>query len=146
MSVAARARRLAKRGGKRWAEPLMLDRCRIRPVIGQITDPNTGEVTPEYGAAVYGPGVLPSEGRCKIQQQRLRYPETPSGGEHQSTVGVTEIHLPDASDAGAVATDHVVEITDATKAWNVGRLFRVQSPDPKTLQTAIRLICEEVLG
>lgn len=124
----------------------MLDRCEIRPVIGETTDPVTGEVTPIYGAPVYGPGVLPNEGRCKIQQQRLRYPETPSGGEHKFTLGVTEIHLPDASDAGAVATDHVIEITAATKAWNVGRRFRVQSPDPKTLQTAIRLIVEEVLG
>lgn len=128
------AERLVLRGRRR-AEALMRDTCTIRPVTGHTTNPD-GTVTPTYGAAVYS-------GKCKIQQQRLRYPETPSGGEHQFTVGVTEIHLPVTADA---AVNHVVEIDTSFNASNVGRKFRVQTPDTKTFQTAIRLIVEEVLG
>lgn len=117
----------------------MADTITFRPVTDQTTDPTTGEVTPTYGDPVYS-------GKCKIQQQRLRYPETPAAGEHQWTLGVTEIHLPVTADAANVALDHVGEIDSSFNTSNVGRQFRVQTPDTKTYQTAIRLICEEVLG
>lgn len=132
------AERLTLRG-RRQAESLMVDEITFRPVTGETTDQVTGEITPTYGPPVYA-------GKCKIQQQRLRYPETPSGGEHKWTLGVTEIHLPVTADAGDVTTDHVGEIDASFNPSNVGRRFRVQTPDKKTFQTAIRLIVEEVLG
>lgn len=136
--MSAKVERLVLRG-RRKAESLMVDACTIRPVTGETTDPETGVVTETYGDPVY-------TGSCKIQNQRLRYPETPSGGEHQFTTAVTEIHLPVTSDAADVTVDHVVEITASFNPSNVGREFRVQTPDKKTFQTAIRLIVEEVLG
>lgn len=136
--MSAQVERLVVRG-RRKAESLMVDTCTIRPVTGETTDPNTGEVTTTYGDPVY-------TGKCKLQQQRLRYPETPSGGEHQWTLGVTEIHLPVTADAGNVTVGHVATIDSSFNPSNVGRTFRVQTPDKKTFQTAVRLITEEVLG
>lgn len=144
-AMAQRAARLARRGQRR-AESLMADECTIRPVTGETTDPVTGVVTPIYGALVYGPNVLPSEGKCKVQNQRLRYPEEPNAGEHSFLTAVTEIHLPVADDASSVRAQHVIEITASLNAANVGRRLRVKSLDLKTYQTAVRLITEEVLA
>lgn len=130
MSVASLVAR-----GRAKAESLMVDTCTIRPVLSVETNPD-GSTTTTYGDPVYA-------GKCKIQQQRLRYPETPSAGEKKWTLGVTEIHLPVTTAAGNVATDHVAEIDTSFNPTNVGRMFRVQMPDTKTFQTAIRLICEE---
>lgn len=132
------AQRLVGRG-RRKAESLMVDEITFRPVTGEATDPGTGVVTTTYGDPTYS-------GKCKIQQQRLRYPETPTGGEHKWTLGVTEIHLPVTDAAGNVTTDQVGTIDASFNPSNVGRRFRVQTSDVKTLQTAIRLICEEVLA
>ncbi|MFW6092226.1 MAG: DUF6093 family protein [Actinomycetota bacterium] len=134
MSVSALVAR-----GRRRAEALMADECTIRPVTGQDTDPDSGEVTFTYGDPVYS-------GKCKIQNQRLRYPETPAGGQHEWTTAVTEIHLPVTSDAGDVEAGHVVEIDSSDNSSNEGRRLRVESTDVKTHQTAIRLVCEEVLA
>lgn len=124
--------------GRRHAEALMLDTCTIRPVTGNTTNPSTGVVTPAYGAAVY-------TGKCKIQNQRS-FPSNPDAGEHQWTVAPTFIHLPVAG-TGTVDTGHILEITaSAMDSANVGRKFRVKSGDRKSLQTALRLIVEEVVN
>lgn len=130
------------RAGRRQAEALMVDRCRIRPVTGNTTDPGTGAVTPVYGDPVYGAAA--GGARCKIQNQRS-YPSTPDAGEHKWTIGPTEIHLPIAG-TEAVDTGHLVEILSSADPANVGRRFRVRAGDRKSLQTAIRLIVEEVVG
>lgn len=122
--------------GRRVAESLMLDACTIKPVTGQTTNLSTGAVTPTYGAAVY-------TGKCKIQNQRAA-PSTPDAGEHVWTITPTFIHLPVA--ANAVDTGQVVEITASVDPLNVGRRFRVKTGDRKTLQTAIRIIVDEVVN
>lgn len=132
--------------GRRKAEPLMTDQCEIRPVTGEVTDPVTGEVTTEYGDPVYGPGILPDDGKCKIQNQRLRYPESPDAGDHRFYTAVTEIHLPVTEAAADVQTNDVVEIVASRNPSNVGRKVRVEAADLKTFQTAIRLITREVLA
>ena len=129
-----RAQRLVRRG-RRQAERLMLDRCRIRPVIGDTTDPVTGVVTPVYGDPVY-------EGRCKIQSQRP-WPSNPDAGEREWALVPTELHLPVAGTAD-VTTGHYVQITSSVDAGNVGREFRIRTGDRKTLQTAVRYLVEEV--
>lgn len=134
----SRAERLVVRGRKA-AERLMVDTCRIRPVTGHTTNPaDPGEVVATYGAAVY-------EGKCKIQNQRIRYPSNPEAGEHSFTVGQTELHVPVAG-SGAIATGQVAEILTALDDANVGRVFRVRIGDRKTYQSAIRLLVEEVVA
>lgn len=132
-----RFERIARRG-QRAAERLMVDTCTIRPITGETTDPTTGTVTPTGGAAVY-------EGKCKIQQQRLRYPSNPDAAGHNWTIGPTEIHIP-VSGTGGVATGQVCEITASADPENVGRKMRVRIGDRKTHQTAIRLLVEEVVA
>lgn len=114
----------------------MVDTCTVQPITGETTDPVTGVVTPAYGAAVY-------TGKCKIQNQRLRYPSEPVAGEHMWTVTPTEIHLPIGGTA-SVATGHRVSITASADPDNVGRTFRVRTSDRKTFGTALRLLVEEV--
>lgn len=131
------ALRLVMRG-RRQAEALMVDTCRIRPVAGNSTDPVTGVVTTTYGAAVY-------QGKCKLQRQRGAFPSTPDAGEHRWTVAPLELHLPVVG-SGQVETDHVVDVTASIDPENVGRRFRVRSGDRKSLQTAIRFQLEEVVA
>ncbi|MBB3666401.1 MULTISPECIES: DUF6093 family protein [Prauserella salsuginis group] len=133
----SRALRLARRG-QRKAESLMADQCTIRPNTGETTDPDTGKLVPTYGPSVY-------EGRCKIQNQRLRYPSEPVAGEHQWTVAPTEVHIPVRGTAD-VATGQVVTITSSHDDDNVDREFRIRVGDRKTYGTAIRLIVEEITG
>ncbi|WP_409186720.1 DUF6093 family protein [Amycolatopsis sp. VS8301801F10] len=124
--------------GRRAAEALMLDTCRIRPVTGDTTDPDTGQVTPTYGDPVY-------IGKCKIQAQKAALPSNPDAGEHRWAVVPVELHLPVAGTA-AVVTGLVAEITASGDPANVGRLFRIRSGDRKSLQTAIRCQVEEITG
>jgi hypothetical protein len=123
--------------GRRRAEALMLDTCRIRAVTGNTTDPGTGVVTPTYGPVLY-------QGKCKLQNQRA-FPSTPDAGEHQFTTTPNELHLPVTVPA-TVTTSVLVEITAAVDPVNVGRKFRVRSGDRKSLQTAVRFQVEEVTG
>ncbi|SFO59754.1 DUF6093 family protein [Amycolatopsis rubida] len=126
------------RAGRRQAEALMLDTCRIRAVTGDTTDPDTGQVTPAYGDPVY-------TGKCKIQNQKAAYPGNPDAGEHQWTVTPVELHLP-VTGTGSVGSGLVAEITASVDPANVGRTFRIRSGDRKTLQTALRCQVEEITG
>lgn len=125
--------------GRRRAEALMVDACRIRPVDqGEVTtDPVTAKVTPAYGDPVY-------TGKCKIQNQRP-FPSTPNAGEHQWTRSPMWLHLPVVG-SGQVKTGYVVEITASINPDNVGRLFRIETGDSKTFQTALRFLVEEIVG
>jgi hypothetical protein len=123
------------RDGRRRAEALMLDTCRIRAITGNSTDPSTGAVTPTYGSVLY-------QGKCKLQNQRA-FPSTPDAGEHQFTTTPNDLHLP-VTAPSTVTTG--VEITASVAPLNVGRTFRVRSGDRKSLQTAIRFQVEEVTG
>jgi hypothetical protein len=125
--------------GRSRAEAMMVDACRIRPVDQDevTTDPVTGDVTTAPADPVY-------EGRCKIQNQRP-FPSTPDAGEHQWTRSPMWLHLPVVG-SGQVKTGHVVEITASINPDNVGRLFRVETGDSKTFQTALRFLVEEIVG
>lgn len=123
--------------GRRHAEALMVDTCTIRTVTGNTTVPVTGTVTASYGDPVY-------TGKCKIQSASpVR--GNPVAGEHVWTLGRTELHLPVAG-TGAVTSNQLVEITASVDPANVGRKFRIHSDDRKSLQTAIRVLVEEVVG
>lgn len=130
------AKALVGRAQKR-AESLMVDECTIKPVTGHTRD-ELGNVTTQYGAAVY-------TGKCKLQRFRGQFPGNPVAGEHQYTVAPVELHVP-VEGTAAIATGHVAEMTKSVDADNVGRKFRVRTDDRKSLQSAIRLAVEEVVG
>lgn len=114
----------------------MVDACEIKPIIGETTNAN-GTVDPTYGQVVYA-------GKCRIQNQRLRYPSNPDAGEHTWTLGPAEVHIPTSGTTG-VAPGQLLTITASFNSDNVGRQFRVRIGDRKTFQSAIRLIVEEVV-
>ncbi|MFI6302170.1 DUF6093 family protein [Amycolatopsis thailandensis] len=124
------------RQGRRQAEALMLDTCRIRAVTGNATDPGSGVVTPSYGPVLY-------QGKAKLQSQQP-FPSNPDAGEHQWTTTPLYLHLPVTVPAAAVAPGVFVDVLSSVDAVNVGRGFRVRSGDRKTLQTAVRVLVEEV--
>jgi hypothetical protein len=115
----------------------MVDTCRIQRVTGTTTDPVTGVVSSTYGT-VY-------EGRCKIQRFRGTFPSNPAAGEHSWTVAPIELHVPVAGTA-AIGTGDLVVVTASFDPLNVGREFRVRTHDRKSLQSALRLAVEEVVG
>ena len=114
----------------------MLDTCRIRAVTGTTTDPVSGVVTPTYGPVLY-------QGKSKLQSQQP-FPSNPDAGEHQWTPTPLYLHLPVTVSAAAVVPGLFVEILSSVDTVNVGRQFRVRSNDRKTLQTAVRVLVEEV--
>jgi hypothetical protein len=122
---------------QRFAESLMVDTCTIRPVTGNVTNPD-GTVTPSYGAPVYS-------GKCKIQRfGRNSKPSHSSTGEHSWTTAPQELNLPITS-SGIRPNMHVV-IDSSIDPRNVGRVYRVRVDDRKTAQSALRVQVEEVVA
>lgn len=135
-----RVARLVARGQAR-AESLMTDTCTIKPVDDVVTNPADHPTDPGEAVTTYGPATY--IGKCKIQNQRLKYPTEPVAGEHQWTVAPTEVHVPIAG-TDAITAGQVVVIDTSVDTQNEGRMFRVRSSDRKTHGTAIRLLVEEV--
>lgn len=120
--------------GRKAAEALMVDTCRVERVTGRTTDPDTGEVVTTVEVVYDGPGKL---------QTQNPYPSEPNAGERVWTLAQTEVHLP-MDTSGDVGTDDVVTVSSALDTASVGRTFRVRSAIRKTFQTANRLLVEEV--
>lgn len=133
----SRALRVTRRGRRR-AEALMVDTCRIRPVLDTEYDPDTMRDVPVYGDPVY-------EGMCKVQRYSGVAPGNPAAGEHRWTVAQLQLHLP-VSGSELVELDQLAEITASVDPANVGRRFRIRDGDRKSLQTAVRFAVEEVTG
>lgn len=121
--------------GRRAAERLMVDSCRVDRVTGRTENPD-GTVTPVY-TVIY-------DGKCKLQSQNA-YPSEPTAGERQWTTASPEVHLP-MTGSGDVRTDDLVTVVSSLDTDSVGRKFRVRSNIRKTFQTAARVLVEEVTG
>lgn len=120
--------------GRKAAERLMVDTCTVKRATGTATNPTTGAVTPTY-TTIY-------TGKCRLQQFRGSFPETPDAGEARFTLAPFEVHVP--TSATGIKTNDLVEVTASFDAANVGRKFRVRMGDRKTFQTALRLQVEEL--
>lgn len=134
---------LTKRG-RRAAERLMVDACEIRgpATLGEM-DQVTGLRPETPGAVVYGPGVAPYFGRCKVQTFEA-HESTPESGDHVYTVQRTQVHLPAAVE---VAVDQIITVTASVLDTHlVGRQFRVAAYLHKSFATANRVQVEEVTG
>lgn len=116
---------MAVRSGRRAAEKLMVDNCRItrtgEPTIGPDGREHISETT------VY-------EGKCKVQTYEP-YEQTPNTAGHTAVVQRYSVHAPYG--AGPFEVGDKVTVT--------GREFRVAGLHEKTYQTAIRLLVDEVV-
>ena len=132
---------LTKRG-RAAAERLMVASCEIRKpsTFGELA-PDTGLRPETPGALVYGPGVAPHFGRCKVQTYEA-HESTPDSGGHQYSVQRYSVHIPAAAE---VDVDDMVTITAAALDPNlVGRRYRIAGYLHKTFATANRLQVDEV--
>jgi hypothetical protein len=119
--------------GRAAAEAGMVDTCIIRRPGVDVTDPFTGEVTPQL-TDVY-------QGKCRIQQRRSQAREE-DAGEAYILVQAVELQLP-VSLTGLQVDDQVT-VTASRDPDLVGRLFRVHDLAYKTDATARRPQVEEI--
>ena len=121
--------------GRRAAESLMVDECRITAPGETVTDPDSGEVTSER-TVVY-------EGKCKVQS-REGVSASPEAGEHTFTVVSRQVHIP--ANAADVQDGDVVTLTASRlNGFTVGKQYRVEGFTPDTFDTAFRLPVKEIL-
>jgi hypothetical protein len=112
----------------------MVDACIIRRITGQVTDPDTGEVTTTY-TTIY-------EGKCRLQQQgQQARPE--QAGEAYLLMLRRELQLP-MSVTGLRTEDEVTMTASAYDPDLPGRVFLVRDLFGKTEATARRVQVEEV--
>jgi len=123
------------------AEARMRDTCAVRRVTGTATDA-AGNVTPTLSEPVYGPGLAPHAGKCRVQATAAQE-QTASLAEHTMTLQRYTVHVPVAAFEPAVGD--VITIVDAVDDEHLaGRTFRVVALLHKSQATAYRLGVQEV--
>lgn len=129
---------IATRRGQRRAEALMTDTARVVEVVGEDTDPVTGEVSEMVEVRYDGP--------CKVNSDRAQGNE-PSAGGHKFLVVTYQVHFPIGSSAKAgFGSGTQVLIADSRNADLVGRVMRLTEPDLKSFNTADRWNAELVIS
>jgi len=122
--------------GRTAAEALMLDTVAVTRLASQVTDPDTGVVTPTY-TTIY-------TGKAKVQRTPRASRVTPTSvGEAEVFMSRLELHLPIT--ATGVTSDDIATVTASTLDPDlVGMVFHVRELAAKTLQTARRFGVEVV--
>lgn len=129
---------VATRRGQRRAEMLMTDRARVTEVVGEDTDPVTGEVTDVVEVRYDGP--------CKVQSNSGQGNE-PSAGGHKYLVVTYQVHFPIGSNAKAgFGSGTQVMIAESRNSDLVGRVLRLTEPDLRSFNTADRWNSELVIS
>lgn len=122
------------RRGRRAAEALMVDTCRIERPGASVTDPETGVVSPSY--------TLVYEGPCKVQQTLAQSSTVESGGAVY-TVQDTRLDIPVG--AGPIdIDDRVTMLTGVYDPALLGSVYRVTELFKASLKTAQRSRVEEL--
>lgn len=124
--------------GRAAAEAGMVDHCVIRRVIARNTDPDTGEITPQY---LY---PHPYAGPCRIQQDKAQAQRHDVGEDHQLMLRL-ELQLP-MSATGLEVGDEVTITAAAHDGDLVGRVLLISDLAHKTHATARRVQCVERTG
>ncbi|MDQ0679080.1 hypothetical protein QFZ30_002462 [Arthrobacter pascens] len=120
--------------GRREAEALMVDTCRITSVGTPVTDPDTGNVTT--------PRTTVYEGKCKVQSKDSAV-SSPEAGGATFTVVSRQVHIP--ANAAEILDGHEVEIlTSLLNSFTVGKVYRVDGFTPDTYDTAYRIPVKEI--
>jgi hypothetical protein len=121
--------------GRRAAESLMVDECRITALGETVTDYHTGNVT-RSKTTVY-------EGPCKVQSKAAAI-QSAEAGEASFTVVSREVHIP--ANAAEVLDGYEVEITGSLlNSFTVGKVYRVEGFTPDSFDTAARLPVKEIV-
>lgn len=119
------------------AESLMLDTCTITRGAGEpVWNDETGTYTTPAGETLY-------QGPCKVQTYQA-FESTPEAGEQRLTIQRYYVHVP----VGAVKYQQGDRILVTASPYNpalAGSEFVVQGAHDKSLQTAHRLLVDEVL-
>ncbi|HEX7160400.1 MAG TPA: DUF6093 family protein [Trebonia sp.] len=121
--------------GRAAAEAGMVDACIIRRITGQVTDPDTGEVTNTY-TTIY-------EGKCRLQQISRTQARPEQAGEAYLLMLRRELQLP-MSVTGLRTEDEVTMTASAYDPDLPGRVFLIRDLFGKTEATARRIAVEEV--
>lgn len=132
MSVGSVTRR-----GRRAAEALMADSCRITRTTGPLgpLDPETGEKAPAPTATVY-------EGKCRVQTYEAQE-SRPESGDHVYAVQRYSVHIPAGT---TVRVGDVVTVLSATLDPDLtNRRYTVTGLLHKTFATANRLLVDEIV-
>lgn len=121
--------------GRRAAEALMVDTCRITSPGTPVTDPDTGNVTT--------PRTTVYEGRCKVQSKDSAV-SSPEAGGATFTVVSRQVHIP--ANAANVKDGYEVEIlTSLLNSFTVGKVYRVEGFTPDSFDTAYRIPVKEIV-
>jgi len=121
--------------GRRAAESLMIDTCRITSAGEPVTDPDTGNVTTTR-TTVY-------EGKCKVQSKDSAV-SNPEAGGATFTVVSRQVHIP--VNAAEILDGYEVEITASLlNSFTVGKVYRVSGFTPDSFDTAYRLPVKEIV-
>lgn len=122
--------------GRAAAESLMVDTCTVTRLAGEVTNEDTGVVTPTT-STVY-------TGRCRVQQSQLGADSTPADpGEAYVRVVAFEVQLP-MSVVGVRVQDVITITASPLDPDLVGRAFNVLGLAHKTHATARRIQVQEV--
>lgn len=119
--------------GRRRAEALMVDSCRVRRVTGTTTNPD-GTTSTTYDP-IY-------TGKCRIQTTDP-YESRPEAGEHSFTVVRYILQLP-MSVLAVRVEDIVDEVVSELDPDLTDRTWRIAGPSSKTHQTMRRFFMTEV--
>jgi hypothetical protein len=120
--------------GRREAERLMTDRCTITYVTGQVTDPLTGQVTPQTAVRYSGP--------CRVQAPSVQGQQA-DVGQVPVVVLRLQLQLPVAG-SELVARGDTAEITSSGDEALIGRRYTVRDLAHKSHATSRRLTIEEI--
>lgn len=122
--------------GRSFAESQMTASCRInvKGDGGNVTDPETGEVTTPAGDLVY-------EGKCRVRPAGGQGSDVDTGGAELARFDYI-VSVPFA--VVGVLEGHRVTVTGSPDPALVGRVVEVRQVDRGDHITARRLSCEEV--
>ncbi len=120
--------------GRAAAEAGMVDACTIRRRAGETTDPDTGDVTPDWGD-VYA-------GKCRVQQSVVQSQQQQPGGDFVLVLRL-EIQLP-MTVTGLQVGDEVTITASVHDPDLPGRAFRIRDLAHKTEATARRVQAIEI--
>ncbi|PSK96696.1 hypothetical protein CLV30_12578 [Haloactinopolyspora alba] len=123
------------RRGRRRAEALMIDTCRVRRVTGTVTNPD-GTTSTTYNE-IYA-------GACRIQTSDP-YESRPEAGEYSFTVVRSVLQVP--MSVTGIEVGDIVDVTASQLDPDlIGRVWRVAGPSTKSHQTMRRYFITEVAG
>lgn len=119
--------------GRRAAEKLMIDKCRIYQVVKDGVGPDGKPIFREIN--VY-------EGKCKVQSNTA-LGLNPKSGEHAFVVERKELHIPAATPG--TRSGLMAVLTESVLQPNlVGEIYKLQEPLEKSFQTAQRWVVERL--